>query len=179
MFCQRIDGGARHPSVLVSRSPNQQFQQRGREIDSLLRQPIVDAPAIGLLRFSADNSRGLQPAQTPGQNVGRNALTRALEIFERSQTTNHHVAHDQQRPAVAKDFQRDADRTPRPVLRLGPYSQFRRRYQSRLQNASVFGMTGGRAPMNCSLTPRAASSVGSGGETPRIAGESVVPWQPR
>ncbi len=173
VFCQRLDRGAWNSGVLMARAPDEQFQQRRREINSLLGQPVVNAPAIGDFRFCADDAGGLQTAQPPGKDVGCDSLARILKILECPEATNHHVANDQQRPAIAEDLERDTDRTARPLLRLGFRKQFSRRYQYHLQNASRLGTTCRPIRMKRSLAPQAASSTGSRGETPTKPGESV------
>src|SRR5579872_1250074 len=110
--------GIRGAGFLVSRPPNQQIQNHGRQIDSLLRQPVIHFSSVALFRFRRDDPRRGELVQAVRQNVRRDFLVRFLKLFERVESAHHHVANDQQRPAISQRFERDAQWTPGPLLRL-------------------------------------------------------------
>jgi hypothetical protein len=90
------DESAGCPCVLVPRAPNQQLQQNRRQVNSLLRQPVVHTPAISLLYFRGDDSSRFKLLETVRQNVGRDAFTRFLKLSESSEAANHQIADNQQ-----------------------------------------------------------------------------------
>src|SRR5258708_37903198 len=57
-----------------------------------------------------------QLAQTIGQNVRGDFFVGTQELFIRAESAQHHVADNQQRPAIAQDLHRSIQRTPRPPL---------------------------------------------------------------
>src|SRR5436309_2517825 len=90
------------------RTPDEQLQNSGRQIDSLFRQPVMHASAICFLAFGGDDTCRLKLLQPVRQNVGGDSLARILEILKTVEAPHHHVANDQQRPAIAERFQSDA-----------------------------------------------------------------------
>src|SRR5213594_3032343 len=58
-----------------------------------------------------------QLAQTIGQNVRCDSLVGFQEFLVAPESPQHHVADDQQRPAIAQNLHRSIQRTPRPPLR--------------------------------------------------------------
>src|SRR5882724_3040710 len=57
-----------------------------------------------------------QLLQAVRQNVRRDFLVGSEELFIRAESSQHHVADNQQRPAVAQYLHRSIQRTPRPPL---------------------------------------------------------------
>lgn len=104
-----VDDATGRARILVTRPPHQQFQHYRSEINSLFGQAIIYATAVGFVGFLRDDSCAFQTTQTVGQNVGCDSLTRLLKLLERPVATNHQVANDQQRPAIAESLERDAD----------------------------------------------------------------------
>jgi len=74
--------------------------------------PPLQATAVGGVRVLLDDSRFVQPAEPVGQDVRGNPLARGKKLVERVPALEHQVAHDQQRPGIAQQVQRDADRAP-------------------------------------------------------------------
>ena len=87
-----VDKSAGRSRFLVLCTPNEQFQEHWRQIDPLFRQAIVHTPAIRFLRFRCDDPRRFELPQTIRQNVRGNSFTGFLELLERSEPSNHHVA---------------------------------------------------------------------------------------
>jgi len=75
------DESARHPGLLVSRSPNEQLQKDRRQINPFLRQPIVHRSSIRLLRLRRNDPRRFELPQTICQDVRRNPFARLLELL--------------------------------------------------------------------------------------------------
>src|SRR5260370_32567963 len=55
-----------------------------------------------------------QLLQTIGQNVGRNSFVGFQELPVAPESPQHHVAQNQQRPAIAQHLHRSIQRTSRP-----------------------------------------------------------------
>ena len=75
-----------------------------------LRQPVVHPSSIRLFHLRGDDPRRFELLQTVRQDVGGDPLARFLELLERPEPANHQIADDQQRPAIPKHLERDADR---------------------------------------------------------------------
>src|SRR5580693_5730248 len=75
------------------------------------------APVSGR-RLALENPALLQSLQPVGQDVRSNALARTLELAEGAVSAHHHVAYDQQRPAVAHEVERHAYRAAGAGLRI-------------------------------------------------------------
>ena len=61
-----------------------------------------------------------QAAKAVGQNVRRDMLERLQKLLIRLEAPKHHVADDQQRPAVSKHLDGSIQRTHRAPLRPPP-----------------------------------------------------------
>src|SRR5712664_4061557 len=57
-----------------------------------------------------------QPPQTIRQYVRRDSFIGSQEFLVTPEPPQHHVADDQQRPAISQDLHRSIQRTPRPPL---------------------------------------------------------------
>lgn len=79
----------------MARSPDQQIQQNGRQVNSLARQPVVDSAPIGLFTFAHENAGLFQLMQPVGKNVGRNSFSGFLELLERVVASHHQVTNNQ------------------------------------------------------------------------------------
>lgn len=97
--------------LLVLRAPEQKFQKNRRELDTFLREPVVDPARVSFFRFGGNDSGCFKFFEPGGKNVGGDAFTGVLELFEGGIAADHEVADDEQRPAVAELFECDADRT--------------------------------------------------------------------
>lgn len=100
--------------MLVTCSPDKQFQQNWREADAFFREPVIHTPAVCWLDFCRDDSRRLEPVQALRQDVGCDPLAGILKVLEAFKPSDHQIPHDQQRPAIPKSLQRKADRATRP-----------------------------------------------------------------
>src|SRR5260370_39635522 len=54
--------------------------------------------------------------QAVGQNVCSDSFVGSQEFLVASESPQHHVADNQQRPAIAQDLHRSVQRAPRPPL---------------------------------------------------------------
>jgi hypothetical protein len=115
-----IDSRARRFGWLVPCAPDQQFEQNRSKVDSLFREPINDAPSVCRIRLRSDNFSLLQLSQAICQDVRRDSLSGLLKLPVRSKSAHHHVANNQQRPAVSKYFERYADRATRTMSGFRP-----------------------------------------------------------
>src|SRR2546425_931661 len=71
-----------------------------------------------LFGFRNQNSRRLELLQAVRQNVRSDAFTRLLEILKRAKSADHHIADDQQRPAIPENLKGDTDWAAGPALGL-------------------------------------------------------------
>src|SRR5260370_29084528 len=53
------------------------------------------------------------------QNIRRDLIVGAEELFIGAESPQHHVANNQQRPAIAQDLHGSIQWTPRPPLGIG------------------------------------------------------------
>jgi hypothetical protein len=112
MFLHFVDSGTRRLGFLMPRGPDQQIQENGGQIDALLGQAVVHFSTIGLLVLGRDDSGGLQFLETVRQNIAGDPFPGFQKLFIRSIAANHQISHDEQRPAIAQHFQRNAYRAP-------------------------------------------------------------------
>ena len=80
------------------------------------RQPILERPALGA-GAPLDDLGPLERAQAVREDRARDPRQAALKLVEPARAAQH-LAHDQERPAVAEDLARLGDRT---VLRVAPH----------------------------------------------------------
>ena len=116
--CHRLEQATGCAGVRVPGAPDQQLPKDRRQIDSFLRQPVAHASSIRRILLRGDDVSRFELAQAVRQDVRRDSLTGLLKFLERPETTNHQIANDQKRPAVADDLQRNADRALRTALRF-------------------------------------------------------------
>ena len=125
VFAHCCDQCARRVRLLMLCSPNQQLQQHRRQIDSFLRQPVIDPPSVRPFRFSDHNSRFFQFSQAVCQDVAGNSFPGILELLECAESPHHQIPHNEQRPAISKALERQADRAPRTMARFRPFGHAR------------------------------------------------------
>ena len=113
------DQRAGRARFLVACSPDQQIEQYGGEVDSFLRQAVVHLAGVVGLDFPLEDSAVFQLLQTVGEHIGCDAFAGLLKFFERLVAAHHQITDDQQRPAVAEDFQANIDRAAGAVFGLG------------------------------------------------------------
>ncbi len=110
IVCHSRNQRAGRTRLLMARCPNEQLQKHRRQINSLLRQPVVHSAPVRFLFFGGNDPGHLEPLQAVRQNVGGNSFARFLELLERPEPANHQVADDEQRPAISKPLERDTYR---------------------------------------------------------------------
>jgi hypothetical protein len=71
-------------------------------------------PSVQGISPGGDDSMSYQFPQAVGQNICCNAFVGLQEFLVASKPPQHHVADDQQRPAIAQYLHRSIQRTPRP-----------------------------------------------------------------
>src|SRR5262245_45873640 len=86
------------------------LQHDREKIEPLRREPIAARCAAPRACRPLDDAVLLEPHQTIGEHVGRDALLGAEEIGVARPALEHQVSDDQQRPGVAKHLEREVDR---------------------------------------------------------------------
>jgi hypothetical protein len=94
----------------VPGTPNEQVQEDRRQVNSFLREAVIDLPPIGLFRFRGDDAGGLEIPESVREDVGGDTFTRFLEFLKSAEAADHEIADDEERPAIAQEFEGDADR---------------------------------------------------------------------
>src|SRR5216684_3032765 len=102
--------------IFVCGRPEHHFREDWREIDSLWGKRENQLAAIRGVAFGGDDSMSDQLLQSVRQNIRRDFLVGAQKFFIGSKSPQHHVANNQQRPAIAQYLHRSVQRTPRPPL---------------------------------------------------------------
>ena len=103
--------------LFVARGPQDHFRKHGSKINSFGGQRIDHFSAIRRISVRVDDSVGFQPAQSVRQNIGGDFLVRVQKFVERLVAAEHHVAQDQERPAVPKHLYRSIQRASGTALR--------------------------------------------------------------
>jgi len=116
---------ARNSRLLVSRPPNQQFQQCRRQINPLLRQPVIHSSPVGNFRFCCNNPPGFQLPQTICQDICSDTFPGSLKLLKCPEAANHQITNDEQRPPISKPLEGDTHRTARPSFCIGFPRQLR------------------------------------------------------
>jgi hypothetical protein len=102
--------------VFMRRRPEDHFCEHRREVDSFSRQPVNQLPSIGRIRPGSDDSVSDQFAQAVRQDVRGYAFVALHEFLIGTEPAQHHVADDQERPAIAQHLDRSIQWTLRPPL---------------------------------------------------------------
>jgi len=88
--------------IFVCGRPEHHFREDWREIDSLWGKRVNQLAAIRGVGLGGDDSMSDQLLQPVRQNIRRDFLVGTQELFIRAETPQHHVANNQQRPAIAQ-----------------------------------------------------------------------------
>jgi hypothetical protein len=96
--------------MFVGGCPEHHLCKNGREIDSFPGEQVNYLAAVGWVRFRGDDSAGRELLQAVGQDIRCNSLITFQECFVRASALEHHVANDEQRPAIAQHFDRGVQR---------------------------------------------------------------------
>ena len=84
--------------------PEDHFGEDGSEIEALRRQKIDQLAAIRWIFSGGDDAMGDEPLEAIGKDVGGDAFVGGKEFLEGAEAAQHHVAEDQEGPAVAEHF---------------------------------------------------------------------------
>lgn len=106
--------------ILMTRGPKNHFRQNRREINAFGREGVNQLSAVGRIAASGDDSVLFQAPQAIRQYIGRDFFVRRQKLVEGLIAAEHHVAQDEQRPAVAEHFNRGIERASGTTLRPGP-----------------------------------------------------------
>jgi hypothetical protein len=129
----------------VARGPEDHLGKNRGEVYSFWRQGVEKFTAVGGILFGRDNAKVFEAAKAFGKNIGRDFLFGLKKLVESAVTAEHHVAQDEQRPAVAEHFDRGIQRTAGTPPHLSPFFRhFVTVAQCRLQDASEMGRLSGR-----------------------------------
>lgn len=93
--------------LLVLGRPNDHLNQDRQQIEPLGCRPIADDSRVSLRSGSRDDAMFPERFETIRENVRGDAFIAFLKLLECRQALDHQVSENQQRPAVAQDFQGD------------------------------------------------------------------------
>jgi len=88
--------------IFVCGCPEHHFREDWREIDSLRGERVNKLAAIRGVALGGDDSMSDQLLQPVRQNIRRDFLVGAQKFFIGSKSPQHHVANNQQGPAIAQ-----------------------------------------------------------------------------
>src|SRR5271163_252459 len=104
--------------LLVRARPQHHLRQHRSQINSFRRQPVNQLPSIPGVRPRRDNPVSAQLAQPVRQYIGRDPFITLHELLICPEIPQHHVADNQQRPAVSQHLNRCIQRTLRSPFNL-------------------------------------------------------------
>jgi hypothetical protein len=105
--------------LFMFRSPEDQFGENGSKVNAFGSEQINELSSVRWIRSSGDDSMSDQLAKPVSQNVCCDSLVGLEELLVAAEPAQHHVADNQQRPAVAEHFDGSVQRTPRAPFRTG------------------------------------------------------------
>ena len=106
--------------VFVAGGPEDHFGEDGSEVNALGRERVDALATIGRIVARRKNAEVFETAEAVGKNVGGDFFVGLQKFVKAGVTTQHHVAENEQRPAIAQHFDRGVQWTARPPLRSGP-----------------------------------------------------------
>ena len=77
--------------LFMARRPDRHFRKHGRQVNPFGRKRVNHFSSIGGVSFRLDNSVGLQPAETVGQNIGGDFFVGVQEFVKGLVSTRHHA----------------------------------------------------------------------------------------
>lgn len=89
-------------SVFVAGGPENHFGQNRSQVDALGGQLVDQLAAISRITLGSQDSVVFKPAQTIGEDIGGNLFFRSQKLVEGLVAAQHHVAEDEERPAIAE-----------------------------------------------------------------------------
>ena len=101
------------PGTFVRACPEDHFREDRCEINALRRERVNQFASVRRVWPVGDDSMSDQLLQAIGQNIRRDSLVGSQELLVRPESAKHHVANNQQRPAIAQYLHRSIQRTPR------------------------------------------------------------------
>ncbi len=116
--------------ILMGGGPENHFGQHRREVHSLLCEEIVELAAIGRVGPRGNYAVGFELAEPVGEDIGGNAFVGAEEFLVGAETAEHHVADDEERPAIAEDFDGGVERAPGPAFGTGLFGRHEKKINS-------------------------------------------------
>jgi len=90
--------------------PDQQIQEHGCQVNSLLRQPIIRPASIRLLDLGGENPLGFKFPQALRQDIRRNSLARLLKLSKCPNPRtimSRMISSDQRSPSISKEMLTD------------------------------------------------------------------------
>ena len=100
----------------VPGGPENHFREHGSEIDAFCGERVDQLPPVGRIGLRGDDSVCFQPAQAIRQYVCGDAFVRFQEFLVAAESPQHHVAEDEQRPAIAQHLHGGVQGTPGAAL---------------------------------------------------------------
>ena len=98
--------------AFVSGGPENHFGEDGSEVESFGSEEIDELAAVGGIGAGGDDAVTFEATQAVRENVGGGALVGVKKFFESAGAEQHHVANDEQRPAIAEHFDGSVKGTP-------------------------------------------------------------------
>ncbi len=104
--------------IVMLFAPHYYFHKHRYKVCSLFCEPVKYFGFAFRMLFFRDQTRHFQECQAISENVGGYFLLRVEELAVSTFLIKDEIPDDQQRPPVAKDIQRSADRALRTELNL-------------------------------------------------------------
>ena len=98
--------------LFVGGGPEHHFRQDRREVHPFGGQKIEDFTAVSRVALHDDDAVLFQAAEAVSENVGGDVFAGRKKFLEGAKTANHHIANNQQRPAIAEHFHGSIQGTP-------------------------------------------------------------------
>src|SRR2546425_8543703 len=106
--------------IFVRGCPQDHFREHRCKIDSFGCEQVNQLSPVRWVSFRGNDSMSFQLTTATRQYVRRDSFIGLQEFFVGSRSSQHHVADNQQRPAIAQYPHGSIQRTPRPPLWTRP-----------------------------------------------------------
>src|SRR5262249_35198216 len=103
VFLDKADQGL-VASVFVGGSPKDHFGEHGSKVQGFPGEVVLKFAAIERIEVRGNDAVAFQPAEAVGEDVGSDVLVGRKELLETAVTAHHHVADDEQGPAISQHF---------------------------------------------------------------------------